>query len=96
MISVVIPAYNVEKYISECLDCVQNQTYTELEIIVVDDSSTDRTYELACEYAKNDNRIKVLKKSIVFLQAFAILISEIKQLCNFTIVFRRAFKAAGA
>ena len=62
MISVVIPAYNVEKYISECLDCVQNQTYTELEIIVVDDSSTDRTYELACEYAKNDNRIKVLKK----------------------------------
>ena len=45
-VSIIVPTYNVEKYIHECMDSVMNQTYTNLEIILVDDGSTDRTPEL--------------------------------------------------
>ena len=60
MISVVIPVYNVEKYLKECLDSVINQTYKELEIILVDDGSTDNSGKICDEYAKIDPRIKVV------------------------------------
>jgi len=50
-ISVIIPAYNGEKYIAACLDCMARQTHRDLEIIVVDDGSTDRTAEIAAGYA---------------------------------------------
>ncbi|MBP6611439.1 MAG: glycosyltransferase, partial [Paludibacter sp.] len=49
-ISVVIPAYNASKYIVQCLEQIFNQTYKQLEVIVVDDGSTDNTSELASEY----------------------------------------------
>lgn len=62
LISVIIPAYNVEKYLGECLDSVINQTYGNLEIIVVDDGSTDNTPKICDEYAKKDRRIKVIHK----------------------------------
>ena len=51
-ISVIIPAYNVEKYIRRCMDSLVNQTYEKLEIIVVNDSSTDRTGDIIAEYAE--------------------------------------------
>ena len=60
MISVVIPVYNVEKYLKECLDSVINQTYKELEIILVDDGSTDNSGKICDEYAEFDQRIKVI------------------------------------
>lgn len=54
--------YKVEKYLRKCLDSVTGQTYKELEIILIDDGSTDRCGAIADEYALNDNRIKVIHK----------------------------------
>ena len=61
-ISVVIPVYNVEKYIRNCLDHVTAQTYENLEIILVDDGSTDDSGKLCDLYAMNDPRIRVIHK----------------------------------
>ena len=57
-ISVIVPAYNASKNIRECLDSIINQTYKDLEIIVVDDCSKDDTKEVVEKYMANDNRIK--------------------------------------
>lgn len=62
-ISVVIPVYNVEKYLSECLDSVINQTYKNLQIILVDDGSTDSSGKICDEYAEKDDRITVVHQS---------------------------------
>lgn len=59
LISVIIPVYGVEKYIRQCLDSVVNQRYKNLEIIVVNDGTKDRSAVIAKEYAQKDNRIKV-------------------------------------
>ena len=61
-ISVIIPAYNVEEYIGECLDSALNSTLKDLEIICIDDGSTDSTPEILKEYAEKDGRIIVLTK----------------------------------
>lgn len=62
LISVIIPVYNVELYVKDCLDSVSAQTYTNLEIIVVDDGATDRSGEICEECAKNDRRMVVYHK----------------------------------
>ncbi len=61
-VSVVIPCYNVEKYLRQCLDSVVNQTLRELEIICVNDGSKDSTLSILQEYAKKDDRIKIIDK----------------------------------
>lgn len=60
--SVVLPIYNVEKYLNRCLDSVMNQTYENLEIILVDDGSPDNCPRICDKWAKNDKRIKVVHK----------------------------------
>ena len=60
LISVIIPVYNVEKYIRECLDSIVNQTYKNLQIILVDDGSTDNSGKICDEFAKKDSRITVV------------------------------------
>lgn len=62
LISVIIPVYNVEPYLRRCLDSVVSQTYKNLEIILVDDGSPDRSPEICDEYAEKDLRIKVIHK----------------------------------
>lgn len=59
LISVIIPVYEVEKYIAQCLESVINQSYTNLEIIVINDGTKDRSADIAREYAQKDSRIKV-------------------------------------
>ena len=63
MISVIIPVYNVEKYVAKCLDSVIAQTYRDLEIIIVDDGATDSSGKICDEYASKDERIQVIHKS---------------------------------
>lgn len=60
LISVIVPVYNVEQYLSRCIDSIIHQTYHNLEIILIDDGSQDRCGEICYEYALRDNRIKVL------------------------------------
>lgn len=61
-ISVIIPVYNVENYLSECLDSVLNQTFEDLEVICVNDGSTDSSPEILNDYAKKDSRIKIINQ----------------------------------
>lgn len=61
-VSVIIPVYNTEKYLDECLDSVENQTLKETEIICVNDGSKDNSQKILEEHAKNDSRIKVINQ----------------------------------
>lgn len=62
LISVIIPVYNAGKYFNHCIESIVNQTYKNLEIIIVDDGSTDETPKSCDEWAKKDKRIKVIHK----------------------------------
>lgn len=62
LISVIVPIYNTEQYLPRCLNSIINQEYRNLEIICVDDGSTDKSAEICDEYASKDDRIKVIHK----------------------------------
>jgi len=62
-VSVIIPVYNTEKYLKKCLDSVVNQTLKDIEIICINDASTDNSLKILQDYAKNDKRIKVINLS---------------------------------
>ena len=61
-ISIVVPIYKVEQYLDKCVNSLINQTYKEIEIILVDDGSPDRCPEMCDKYAQEDTRIKVIHK----------------------------------
>lgn len=63
LISIIVPIYNSEKYINECIKSLQKQSYTNLEIILINDGSTDRSLEICHEFAKNDERIKIINQA---------------------------------
>lgn len=60
MISIIVPVYNTEDYLSDCLKSIQNQTYSDIEIILVDDGSTDSSGDICDMFAKEDERIAVI------------------------------------
>ncbi|MFA7127357.1 MAG: glycosyltransferase [Bacilli bacterium] len=62
-LSIIVPVYNVEKYIHQCIDSILAQTFTDYELILVDDGSPDRCGKICDDYAKKDNRIVVLHKN---------------------------------
>ena len=62
-ISVIVPVYNAESYLRRCIDSIINQTYTNLEIILINDESPDNSGAICNEYAKNDNRIIVVHQA---------------------------------
>ena len=64
LVSVIAPCYNVEKYLQSCIESIINQTYTNLEIIFVNDCSTDNTSNILSEYAKKDNRIRIVNNAV--------------------------------
>lgn len=62
-VSIIVPVYNVDKYLRRCIESIMNQTLKEIEIILVDDGSTDKSSMICDEYAKLDNRIKIIHKA---------------------------------
>ncbi|MHA3724041.1 bifunctional glycosyltransferase/CDP-glycerol:glycerophosphate glycerophosphotransferase [Leucobacter sp. HY1910] len=62
LLSIVVPMYGVERYIGECLESLQKQNYPNVQIVVVDDGSPDRSYEVARSYAKWDPRIEIVRR----------------------------------
>ena len=62
MISVIVPVYNVEEYLEECLDSIQKQTYIDIEVILVNDGSTDRSKEICERYCEKDSRFKLVNQ----------------------------------
>lgn len=61
-ISIIVPVYNVEKYLNKCVDSILNQTFKEFELILVDDGSPDNSGAICDQYAKKDSRVKVIHK----------------------------------
>ena len=64
-VSVIIPVYNVEKYLGDCLDSLLLQTLREIEIICVDDGATDSSPRILDEYARKDSRLKVIHQKML-------------------------------
>lgn len=62
MISIIVPVYNVEKYLEECLESIRHQTYTDIEVILVNDGSTDGSREICEQYCKKDSRFKLINQ----------------------------------
>lgn len=66
-VSIVVPVYNVQKYLRQCMDSIVNQTLKEIEIICVDDGSTDSSGKILDAYAAKDARIRVIHKKIAVM-----------------------------
>lgn len=61
-LSVIIPIYNAEKYLRKCLSSVKAQTFTDFEVLLIDDGSTDKSADICKEFSEKDNRFRYFKK----------------------------------
>lgn len=61
-VTIIVPAYNLQDYLGDCLNSIINQTYSNLEVLVIDDGSTDNTYQVGMNFANQDSRIKVISQ----------------------------------
>lgn len=64
-ISIIVPVYNVEKYLKKCIKSILNQTFDKFELILVDDGSTDNCGTICDEFKEYDDRIKVIHKTVL-------------------------------
>ena len=62
LFSIIVPVYNASKYLGECVDSIINQTYKNIEIILINDGSTDESGKICDQYSKKDKRVKVIHK----------------------------------
>ena len=79
MISVIVPIYNTEKYLKRALNSLLKQTYQDLEILLIDDGSTDSSLKICQEYAKKDHRIKVFhqeNKGVSVVRNFGLSVAK--------------------
>ena len=79
MISVIVPIYNTEKYLKRALNSLLKQTYQDLEILLIDDGSTDSSLKICQEYAKKDYRIKVFhqeNKGVSVVRNFGLSVAK--------------------
>lgn len=60
MLTIIVPIYNTENYLSECIDSILNQSYKDIELILINDGSTDNSSSICDEYSSKDKRIKVI------------------------------------
>ena len=67
-LSVIVPVYNTEKYLSKCLDSILNQTLRDIEVIIVNDGSTDNSQQIIDDFAKRDTRISFIMKSKISIR----------------------------
>lgn len=82
LISVIVPVYNTEKYLVQCIESILNQTLKEIEVILVDDGSTDKSSEICNEYAQKDHRVKVIHQDNHGLMA-ARYRGVVESVCNY-------------
>ena len=62
-VSVIVPFYNAERYLKQCLDSLQKQTYSNFEVLLINDGSIDQSYQIAAEYVKIDERFSLITQS---------------------------------
>ena len=60
-VSIIVPVYNTEEFLKQAIQSLQNQTHKNIEIVLVDDHSTDKSFEIMQEFAEKDSRIKIFK-----------------------------------
>ena len=65
LVTIAIPIYNAEKFLQYAIQSVLNQTYTNWELLLMEDGSTDSTLPICCEYVKRDKRISLIKENIM-------------------------------
>ena len=63
LFSIIVPVYNVDKYLRECVDSIIQQTFSDFELILIDDGSSDSSAEICDEYARSDKRVVVVHKA---------------------------------
>lgn len=65
IVTVIVPIFNAEKYLCDCVDSILIQTFSDFELLLIDDGSTDTSGQICDEYAKKDSRIRVFHKKMV-------------------------------
>lgn len=80
LISVIVPIYKVQDYLDECIESIIHQTYSNIEVILVDDGSPDRCPQMCDEWAKRDSRIRVVHKKMVgFLRLVMLVLMLLRE-----------------